>query len=186
MRELTADMFISVDGFAAGVNQPAFFGFFGPELANWVREQIDQPQTMIMGRVTYQALSKISASASDESSLKMTSLAKLVFSSTLREPLAWKNTRVVTGDLVQEVQALKNSSGDPLRSIGSITLVRSMILHGLIDRLRIMVFPLTLGDAGREPMYAGYPMTKLELLDTKVLDSRLLLLEYRPVRGSVV
>jgi dihydrofolate reductase len=60
-------MFISPDGFAAGVNKPAFFGFFGPELANWVRTELDRPQTTIMGRVTYQALAKISASACDES-----------------------------------------------------------------------------------------------------------------------
>jgi hypothetical protein len=47
-----------------------------------------------------------------------------------------------------------------------------------------MVFPLILGDAGREPMYAEYPLTKLELLDTRVLDSRVLLLEYGPMRGE--
>jgi len=55
---------------------------------------------------------------------------------------------------------------------------------GLVDRLRLMVFPLILGSAGREPIYDGYPQAGLELIDTKVLDSRLILLEYRPeLRG---
>jgi dihydrofolate reductase len=84
-----------------------------------------------------------------------------------------------------EIKALKQQSGDPLRSIGSISLVKSLIGLGLIDRLRLMVFPLILGQAGKEPIYAGYPRVPLELMNTKVLDSRLILLEYRPaVRAS--
>jgi RibD C-terminal domain len=50
----------------------------------------------------------------------------------------------------------------------------------IVDRLRLMVFPLILGSAGREPIFAGYSQQGLELVDTKVLDSRLILLEYRP------
>jgi dihydrofolate reductase len=183
MRELTADLFISLDGFASGVNQPAFFGYFGPELGKWVHDHLDQPQTILMGRVTYQALAGISTSANDDANVRMSSLPKFVFSSTLKEPLAWKNTRVLKGDVAEEIATLKKQSGDPLRSFGSITLVRRMMQLGLVDRLRLMVFPLTLGDAGREPIYAGYPETGLELIQTKVLDSRLVLLEYRPVRG---
>jgi dihydrofolate reductase len=184
MRELTADLFISLDGFASGVNQPPFFGYFGSELGKWVRDHLNQPQIIIMGRVTYQTLAGISASARDDANLRMSSLPKLVFSSTLEEPLVWKNTRVAKGDLAEEIATLKKESGDPLRSFGSITLVRRMMQLGLVDRLRLMVFPLTLGDAGREPIYAGYPQTGLELIQTKVLDSRLVLLEYRPVRGG--
>lgn len=55
---------------------------------------------------------------------------------------------------------------------------------GLVDRLCLMAFPLVLGSAGREPVFAGYPQKSLELIDTKVLDSRLILLEYRPVFRS--
>jgi hypothetical protein len=55
---------------------------------------------------------------------------------------------------------------------------------GLVDRLRLLVFPLILGSGGREPIYAGYPQVRLELIDTKVLDSRLIVLEYRPVRRT--
>ena len=186
MRELTADLFISLDGFASGVNQPAFFGYFGQELEKWVRDHLNQPQIMIMGRVTYQALAGLSASGSDETSLRMSSLPKLVFSSTLEEPLVWKNTRVLKGDLAEGIRALKKEGGDPIRSIGSITLVRHMMQLGLVDRFRLMVFPLLLGDAGREPIYVGYAQTGLELLDTKVLDSRIILLEYRPVPARVI
>jgi len=179
MRELTADLFISLDGFASGVNQAAYFGYFGQNLGDWVRDHLEQPQVIVMGRVTYVALAQFSASATDELSVKMSSLPKLVFSRTLEEPLAWKNTRLLKNAVADEIRALKQQPGDPLRSIGSISLVKSMMQLGLVDRLRLMVFPLILGSAGREPIFAGYPQGSLELIDTKVLDSRLILLEYR-------
>ena len=184
MRELTADLFISLDGFASGVNQPAYFGYFGPNLGDWVRERLARPQVLLMGRATYLALAGFSASATDELSLRMTALPKLVFSSTLKEPLAWKNTQLLKGAVADEIRALKQQSGDPLRSIGSISLVKSMMQLGLVDRLRLMVFPLILSSAGREPIFAGHPQAGLELIDTKVLDSRLILLDYRPVSRS--
>jgi dihydrofolate reductase len=98
--------------------------------------------------------------------------------------LAWKNTRLVKRPIADQIKAHKQQRGDPLRSIGSISLVKSMMQQGLVDRLRLMVFPLILSSAGREPIYAGYPQAGLELINTKVLDSRVILLEYRPVRRS--
>jgi dihydrofolate reductase len=178
MAALTADLFVSLDGFAAG-GDAAFFGYPGPELDCWVRDAVGQPQLLIMGRVTYEALAEISSSATDEASTRMTELPKAVVSNTLTEPLAWNNTRLVRGGL-EAVRALKQQSGDRLRSIGSLSLVRGMVRLGLVDRLRIMTFPLTLGEAGREPALAGYPRAALELVATRVLDSRLVLVEYRP------
>jgi dihydrofolate reductase len=184
MAELTADLFVTLDGFASGVDVGPFFGYSGPELESWVRDALDQPQLVVMGRVTYEAMSQISSAATDEVSTRMNDLPKVVVSNTLTEPLAWNNTRLVRGDLTEGIRALKRQSGDPLRSIGSISLVKNMMRLGLVDRLRIMIFPLTLGDDGREPIYAGYPRAGLELVDTKVLDSRLVLLEYRPANSA--
>jgi dihydrofolate reductase len=84
------------------------------------------------------------------------------------------------GSLADEIKKLKNQPGDPLRSIGSIRLVKSLMQLGLVDRLRLMVFPVVLGGAGREPIFAGYSRTALQLVATKVLDSRLICLEYQP------
>jgi riboflavin biosynthesis pyrimidine reductase len=69
--------------------------------------------------------------------------------------------------------------------MGSISLVKSMMQLGLVDRLRLMVFPLILGGAGRESIYDGDQQASLELIDMKVLDSRLILLEYRPVPRAI-
>jgi dihydrofolate reductase len=185
MRELTADLFITLDGFASGVDVGPYFGYLGAGLESWVRRALDQPQVILMGRVTYEALAGFSASATDEVSLKMSDLDKLVFSSTLEEPLVWKNSRVLRGELGDKIRTLKQQPGDPLRSIGSLSLVRAMILLGLVDRLRLMVFPMILGSAGRESIFDGYTRTGLELIESTVLDSRLVLLEYRPLRTDI-
>jgi dihydrofolate reductase len=155
MPELTADLFVSLDGFAAGADAGPFFGYGGPELDRWVRDRLNQPHLILMGRVTY-------------------------FSNTLSEPLAWQNTRLISGDLGEQVRALKRESRNPVRSIGSLTLVRGLLGLGLVDRLRVTIFPLLLGGDGREPAYAGYPRTGLDLVGTRVLDSRIIMVDYRP------
>jgi dihydrofolate reductase len=184
MQPLTADLFVTLDGFALGEGSGPFFGYTGPELDRWVRDRLDEPQVIVMGRVTYEALAGMSATATDESSARMNELPKVVFSNSLREPLAWANTRLVPGDLGEGIRALKQQSGDPLRSIGSISLVKSMSSLGLVDRLRLMVFPVILGHSGREPAFAGYPDIPLDLVASTVLDARLTLLEYRPSPAS--
>jgi dihydrofolate reductase len=184
MAELTADLFVSLDGFALGIDVGPYFGYAGPELDSWVREHLEQPQVIVMGRVTYEEMAKLTPQATDEVSTRMNELPKVVFSNTLHEPLAWGNTRLLRGDLAEQVRALKRQSADPLRSIGSLTLVRSLLHLGLVDRLRLTIFPLLLGDAGREPFYPGHSRSGLELIGTRVLDSRLVMLEYRPAPGG--
>ena len=83
MRELIADLFISLDGFASGTDEAAYFGYFGQDLSNWVREHLDERQVILMGRVTYEALARFAVSATDEVSVRMRTLPKLVCSNTL-------------------------------------------------------------------------------------------------------
>ncbi len=90
MRELISDLFISLDGFASGVDQPPYFGYFGPDLDSWVREHLAPPQLIVLGRVTYEALAQFAPSATDEISVRMNALPKLVFSNSFADPLAWK------------------------------------------------------------------------------------------------
>lgn len=180
MRNLTADLFISLDGFAAGIHEEAYFGYNGAELSSWVQTETNRAQVILMGRHTYVALAHFAAEATDPHSVRMREIPKLVFSNTLKEPLAWNNTRVIAGDLAQQIGELKQQAGDPIRTFGSMQLVRGLLQLGLVDRLRLMVFPLILGEAGREFIYAEFQRTALNLVGTKVLDSRLILLEYEP------
>ena len=184
MRELISDLFISLDGFASGTNEEAYFGYFGPELSTWVKTEASRLQILLMGRNTYSVLVGHAATANDPDSIRMRELPKLVFSTTLHEPLVWSNTCVIAGDLEQQIRSLKEQPDGAIRSIGSIQLVQGMLKLGLIDRLRLMVFPLILGETGKEPIYNSLARTSLKLVETKVLDSRLVCLEYAPSTHS--
>lgn len=108
-----------------------------------------------MGRVTYEAMAAISASGAYEDANRLTGVPKLVFSRTLREPLGWANTRLVASDVAEAIRSLKEQPGDPLRSMGSPSLVKSLLRLGLVDRLRLVVFPQILGATGGEPIFAA-------------------------------
>jgi dihydrofolate reductase len=66
-----------------------------------------------------------------------------------------------------------------MRTVGSRSLVRSLFRLGLVDRLRIMVFPMVHGAEGEQPLFADWPVLDLELTGTTVVDDRLVLLDYR-------
>lgn len=179
MSELTADLFVSLDGFAGAVDFGPYFGYGGPELNEWIHTEIEKPQVVVFGRVTYQVLAPMSTNGTDPTSHRLTALPKLVVSSTLSEPLEWANTRLVSGDAVEELPAVKAGNEVPLRTMGSVSLVRNLATAGLIDRLRLMVFPLTCGSAGRERIFGEGQPERMQLEQTRVLDGRVVLLEYR-------
>jgi hypothetical protein len=104
----------------------------------------------------------------------------VVFSSTLEEPLAWENTRLVTGDAVEAVRDMKQQGHTDLRTIGSLTLCRSLLAAGLVDRFRVVVFPVVNGASGREPFYAGWPDVALETVEHRTFDGRLQIRGCRP------
>jgi dihydrofolate reductase len=81
---------------------------------------------------------------------------------------------------VTQQSPLKRESETPLRSIGSITLVKALMKLGLVDRLRLIVFPAILGTAGKESMFDGSDGTSLQLAASRVIDANVLRLDYRP------
>ncbi len=181
---LTVDLFVSVDGWAGGEGLPGYFGFFGPELDEWITTELAQPQLVVMGRRTYDALARLPDEARDESWHRMSELDKVVFSTTLRQ-VEWPHTRVCDRDLVSEVRTMKAEGDVPLRTMGSLSLARQLTAAGLVDRLRLMTFPLIAGSAGRDPAYAQMGSAALELAGHRVLDGRVLLVEYRPTGDDI-
>jgi dihydrofolate reductase len=105
MRQLTADLFTTLDGYAAGERSPAYFGYPGPDLERWIEDQSAAPHVVVMGRVTFEALAAISRRNDDDAARRLTELPKLVVSTTLREPLGWSNARVVAS--LEELRALR-------------------------------------------------------------------------------
>jgi dihydrofolate reductase len=177
--QLTVDLFASVDGWAGSDGLPGYFGYFGPELGQWITTELARPQLLVMGRRTYGALAGLPDEARDGSWEQMMHLDKVVFSQTL-QTASWPNTRICADDLVDEVRRMKSETDVPLRTVGSLSLARQLTTAGLVDRLRLMTFPLIAGVSGREAAFAGMGDIALDLVDHQVLDRRVLLVEYRP------
>jgi riboflavin biosynthesis pyrimidine reductase len=78
------------------------------------------------------------------------------------------------------VSELKRADGPELRTLGSLSLVRQLLVASLVDRIKLVVCPLVLAQTGIEPTFEGLPDMGFDLLSTRVLDGRVLLLEYRP------
>jgi len=95
-------------------------------------------------------------------------------------PLSWPNTRLITSNAVEAVRGMKDVGITNMRTMGSLALCRSLLIAGLVDRFRVVVFPVITGSTGRERIYDGYPDVALDLVSSQTFDGRLQLLEYVP------
>jgi dihydrofolate reductase len=180
MSSLMVDFIISLDGYAAADGWPGFWGLEGPEYLAWLGEEGAHERQVLMGATTYRLMSGFAESG--EPGLDgLTAMPKMVFSSTLEAPLSWANTELVDQDPVQAVRAMKQDAArPPLSTIGSLTLCRSLLEAGLVDRFRVVVFPVITGATGKERIFDDYPDVALDLVDHRTFDGRLQLLEYVP------
>jgi dihydrofolate reductase len=179
MTELVCELIITVDGFARGQRSPAYYGYSGPDFDNWIKTNTAIPHRMLVGRKTYEMLNGLPAEVQDEGWNRMTRTPGWLFSRTL-ETAGWPGLQVVDDDLVGFVREQKRTDGPELRTLGSLSLVRQLLTAGLVDRLKLVVCPLVLPQTGVEPAFEGLPDMGFDLLSTRVLDGRALLLEYRP------
>jgi dihydrofolate reductase len=124
MPELMIDFITSLDGYGAAEGWPGFWGLEGPEYLAWLGEQPEGAYTVLMGASTYRLMSGFAAKG-EPGTDELAGMSKVVFSSTLAEPLEWPNSRLVTGDAVEAVRKLKDD-GEAMRTLGSLTLCRSL------------------------------------------------------------
>jgi len=178
MQNVMVDFIISLDGYAAAEGWPGYWGLEGPEYLGWVEKE-GKEHTALMGATTYRLMSGFAADMPGELA-GLTATPKVVFSSTLESPLSWANTELVDGDPVEAVRAMKQDGSRPLHTLGSLTLCRALLGAGLVDRFRVVVFPVITGDTGRERIFDGYPDVALEMVESRTFDGRLQLLEYVP------
>ena len=136
MPELLVDFITSLDGYASGEGWPGFWGLQGPEYLAWLEEQPEV--TYVMGANTYRLMSGFAAgetpagtdefTTDEEASVdELTRASKVVFSSSLEEPLAWANSTLVRDDAVEAVRAMKEAGPGLLSTIGSLSLCRSLL-----------------------------------------------------------
>ena len=186
MPELVVDFITSLDGYASGEGWPGWWGLQGPEYLAWLDERPDRNYTLLMGANTYRQMYGF-ASAPDSdfteeeraTIAELASLPKVVFSSTLEAPLPWANTQLVSGDAAEAVAEMKRK-GANMSTLGSLTLSRALLEAGLVDRFRVVMFPVITGKTGSERIYDGYPDVALEMVASRTFDGRIQLVEYVP------
>jgi dihydrofolate reductase len=83
-------------------------------------------------------------------------------------------------DAIEELRRRKQTGDVDLRTVGSLSLVQQLLNAGLVDRLRLMIFPLVIGETGERPLFEKVGDFELHLNEQTVLDDRIVLLDYRP------
>lgn len=183
----TFDVFSSLDGYgAAGGDWTGYWGKQGPELLDHRLALYEEDQRMVFGANTYRAFARMLAASTEESEVRdpwvtrMRSLPATVVSSTLEGALDWPDATLASGDAVDVVARLKEESGVPLRSHGSLSMNRALMAAGLVDRVQVTLFPVITGQTGLDPIFAGAADFDLELIEQRTLDSHIQELVYRP------
>jgi dihydrofolate reductase len=185
----TFDVFSSLDGYGSygpDGDWGGYWGKQGPEFLDHRLAAYGEEQRMVFGANTYRVFERMLASSTEESEVRdpwvtrMLSLPTTVVSNTLQGPLEPSNATVADGDAIDIVTRLKAESAIPLRSHGSLSLNRTLMAAGLVDRVQVTIFPVISGQTGAAPLFADAADFDLDLLESRTLDGRIQELIYRP------
>ena len=139
-------------------------------------------EAQVFGRRTYEFLAARWPSRSGALADRLNTMSKYVVSSTLTNP-TWNNTTVLQGDAAVEVARLKRELRGRIIVPGSLTLVRMLFAHDLVDELRLMLYPVVLGDGAR--LFDAMPdKVPMRFTDSRLLDDGLVQLTYERLRST--
>lgn len=183
VRKVIVFMMTTLDGYFAGPNDEIDWHVVDTEFNEFALEQLHSVEVLLFGRVTYAGMASYwptpdAMTDAPDIAEKMNTLPKIVFSRTL-EKAAWHNTRLIKGNIAEEITALKQQPGKDLIIFGSSNLAASFIHLGLIDEFRILVNPVILGRG--KSLFGGITdRLHLKLLKTRVFSSGSVLHYYQP------
>lgn len=150
----------------------------GPEGDKFKLDETMGSAALLLGRRTYEGFAAAWPSMAGQFADKFNSMPKFVVSSTLKDP-EWSNATVLSGDLADEVSALRNRFDGDIVVHGSAQLVQALIENDLVDELRLMVFPVVLG-SGKRLFGAAGEKKNLRLEDSKIVGDGVAIIIYRP------
>jgi len=196
MRKVVVNEFLTLDGVAqapGGAEEDTDGGFAhggwhmqymeDEPTQQWVLESILEAGGFLLGRRTYEIFAAFWPNAPEEEQVvaePLNSKPKYVVSTTLAGPLEWENSTLLEGEMADAVAALKHEDGGDLHVIGSTDLVRTLIAHGLVDELRLMIDPVMVGGAKRIFPDDG-ELRPLRLVEGQVTTKGAILATYAPV-----
>lgn len=181
MRKMFSFMAISADGYHADPGRGAGWQTFGQEFADYSVQQLDEVDTLVLGRTTYTELAPywtgdLGTNFDRRIAERMNTLAKLVVSQTLGA-VAWGSSPIELVS-IDELARFKDTPGKDIAILGSSTLTAALLRGGLVDELRLMVNPIILG--GGLKVFADAGSVPLELTRVRPFESGNVLLYYRP------
>lgn len=190
MRRIVMINWISVDGFFAGPNGEIDWIVQDPEVNKALHEpSSNQPEsagsdTMMLGNTTYTMFEnswpQIAKDPNAPEELhkladEVIGMTKIVFSKTRKE-VTWENSKLLRGNLIENVEKLKQQGGSPIIIFGSGTIVQQLSNAGLIDEYLIAVTPVILGKG--KPLFQDVKKLNLLLLEARHFKSGNVLLRY--------
>ena len=170
------------EGFRLG----GWFGEFGgKDLQGWAQVEAEEAlgaEALLLGRRSDEWFASRWSSRDDAWADKLNSMPKYVVSSTLTDP-KWRNSTVIKGDVVSEVSKLKQEISGEILVYASYQLVRTLIEHDLVDELRLVIFPVVLGDGER--LFGETREKKpMRLLTVSTIGDGLAFVTYKVVRDA--
>ncbi len=183
MSKLIMFNLVTLDGFFAGPNGEIDWHRVDAEFNNFAIAQLNSAAGLVFGRKTYDLMAgywPTDAAIKDDPMVAglMNSLPKIVFSRTLARA-DWNNTRLLNGNIAEEITRLKQSPGKDWLLFGSANLASTFTRLGLIDEYRLMVNPVILGSG--QALFQGVPETMaLRLANNKTFGNGNVLLSYQP------
>jgi dihydrofolate reductase len=182
MGKIVVSQFITLDGVTedpGGSEGSARGGWAfqferGDEGDRFKLDEVMASEALLLGRKTFEGFAEAWPSREGDFADKFNGMQKYVVSSTLGEP-QWNNTKVIRGNITSELQALRDALGGDLLVNGSNQLVSLLLANGLIDELRLMVFPIVLG-AGKRLFPEGSESSSLRLIESRTAGETVILI----------
>ena len=187
MRKIIVTEFITLDGVieAPGGNETPHphggwqFKYSSPETGKYKIDELANVDALLLGKNTYDLFAGYWPNQTGgEFADPINQLPKYVVSRSLQK-VEWNNSHILR-DVAGDVTALKKSDGGDILVYGSATLVKSLLHHDLIDELRLMVYPLTIG-GGVRLFDDNLEVKKFRLKHSRAIDNGVLILEYQPI-----
>jgi dihydrofolate reductase len=190
MGRIVVSEFISVDGV---IEDPggaedfehggwAFEIARGDEVDRFKLDETMESDALLLGRTTYEGFAEAWPSREGEFADKFNNMPKYVVSTTLSDP-EWTNTTVISGDVAAEVARIRDEIDGDIVVHGSASLAQTLLENDLVDELRLMVFPVVLGD-GKRLFGDTRDKMALDLADSKVVGDGVSILVYQPAKGE--
>jgi dihydrofolate reductase len=176
MGTIVSNFFMSLDGVVGSPDQ-WHTPYFNEEMGAAIGRGMETNRAFLMGRVLYEEWAAYWPDSDDEFAGFINNVPKYVVSNSL-EAATWSNTTIVSGDVPQQLQEIKDRTDGDIVITGSPTLVRSLLGEGLVDELRVLVHPIVVGNGAR--LFEDTTSHALELVAHETFSTGVLNLTYAP------